>query len=48
MASPSTTWASCFGCEEEFVEGQERPAPFGLVAAAADYGRYSLMGREVL
>jgi hypothetical protein len=38
----------CCECEAEFVEAQERPAPFGLVAAAADDGRYSLMEREVL
>jgi hypothetical protein len=38
----------CLTCDAEFAEAQDRPAPFGLIAAAADDGRYSLMGREVL
>jgi hypothetical protein len=38
----------CLTCDAEFAEAQEQPAPFGLVAAGADDGRYSLMGREVL
>jgi hypothetical protein len=38
----------CLTCDTEFTEAQERPAPFGLIGAAADDGRYSLMGRGVL
>jgi hypothetical protein len=38
----------CLICDAEYAESMDRPAPFGMIAASADDGRYSLMGREVL
>jgi hypothetical protein len=38
----------CLTCDGEQYAGGGDVWPLGIVAAAADDGRYSLMGREVL